>query len=93
MAAILPINLDHVLLDPRSAFREPAEVLARSDLDAASKRQILERWRHDALELQTADDEAMSGGEEPMMQRVNDALLELERQTGVAAPHKRSITA
>ena len=27
-----------------------------------------------------------------MLQRVNDALLELERQTGVAAPHKRSIT-
>ena len=38
-------------------------------------------------------DEAMSGGEAPMLQRVNDALLELERQTGVAAPHKRSITA
>ena len=35
----------------------------------------------------------MSGGEEPMMQRVLDALHELERQTGVAAPHKRSITA
>ena len=93
MAAIPPIDLDHVLLDPRSVFKEPAEVLARADLDATRKREILERWRHDALELQTADDEAMSGGEEPMMQRVLDALNELERQTGVAAPHKRSITA
>ena len=92
MAAIPPIDMDHVLLDPRSVFKEPAEVLARTDLDAVRKRQILERWRHDALELQTAD-EAMSGGEAPMMQRVNDALLELERQTGVAAPHNRSITA
>lgn len=86
------VDLDHALLDPRSVFREPAEVLACADLDAASKREILERWRHDALELQTADDEAMGGGEVPMMQRVNDALLELERQTGVAAPHKRTIT-
>ena len=93
MATATPSDLDHVLLDPRSAFREPAEVLARSDLDAARRREILERWRHDALEVQTADDEAMSGGEAPMIQRVNDALLELERQTGVAAPHKRSITA
>ena len=84
MAAVPPIDLDHVLLDPRSVFKEPAEVLARADLDATRKRQILERWRHDALELQTADDEAMSGGEEPMMQRVHDALNELERQTGVA---------
>ena len=86
------IDLDHVLLDPRSVFKEPAEVLARTDLDASRKRQILESWRHDALELQSADDEAMSGGEAPMLQRVNDALLELERQTGVGAPHKRSIT-
>jgi hypothetical protein len=70
---------------------EPAEVLACSDLAATCKRQILERWRHDALELQTADDEAMSGGEEPMMQRLLDALNELERQTG--APRKRGTTA
>ena len=69
------------LLDPRSVFKEPAEVLARADFDATHKRQILERWRHDALELQTADDEAMGGGEEPMMQRVLDALNGLERQT------------
>ena len=89
--AITSFDLDHALLDPRSVFREPAEVLACADLDAASKREILERWRHDALELQTAADEAMGGGEAPMMQRVNDALLELERQTGVRAPHKRTI--
>ena len=34
----------------------------------------------------------MSGGEEPMMQRVLDALNELERQTDSGAPHKRSTT-
>ena len=83
MTAISPIDFDHALLDPRSVFKDPAEVLACAALDAARKRQILERWRHDALALQTADDEAMSGGEAPMMQRVNDALRELERQTGV----------
>jgi hypothetical protein len=90
--AIKPVDLDRALLDPRWVFREPAEVLACPDLDAAGKREILERWRHDALELQTADDEAMSGGEAPMLQRVNDALLELERRTGLRSPHKRTIT-
>ena len=65
MATITPIDLDHVLLDPRSVFKVPAEVLARADFDAARKREILERWRHDALEPQTADDEAMSGGLPP----------------------------
>jgi hypothetical protein len=93
MATVTPIDVDHALLDPRSVFKEPAEVLACAELDAPHKRQILERWRHDALELQTADDEGMGGGEAPMMQRVNDALLKLERQTGVGAPDQRSTTA
>ena len=65
MATATPIDLDHVLLDPRSMFKKPAEVLACADLDAGRKREILERWRHDAFELQTADDEAVSGGEAP----------------------------
>ena len=41
------------------------------------KRQILECWHQDALELQAADDEAMSGGEEPMLKRVLDAIRTL----------------
>jgi hypothetical protein len=40
MAVAPPIDLDHVLLDPRSVFKEPAEVLARADLDATHKSQI-----------------------------------------------------
>ena len=52
-------------------FKTPIEVLACADLDAA--RQILECWRQDALELQAATDEAMSGSEEPMLKRVLDA--------------------
>jgi hypothetical protein len=82
MATGQPIDFDHALLDPRAVFAQPADVLACAELDTARKRQILERWRHDALELQTADDEAMSGGEEPMLQRVLEALRELTRQTG-----------
>ena len=34
----------------------------------------------------------MSGGEDPMMRRVLDALNELERQTDSGALHKRSTT-
>jgi len=53
MATAPPIDLDRVLLDPRSVFKEPAEVLSRADLDATRKRQILERWRQNDLERQT----------------------------------------
>jgi hypothetical protein len=88
MAIATPINVERALVDPRAVFKEPNEVLACADLDAAHKRQILECWRQDALELQAAEDEAMSGGEEPMLKRVLDAIRTLERQTD--APLSRS---
>ena len=61
-------------------------------LDATQKREILENWRVDAARLAESAGENMAGGEEPMLQRVNNALLELERQTGVEGAHKRGIT-
>ena len=44
------------------------------------------------MRLSESEGENMGGGEEPMLKRVNDALLELERQTGVGATHKQTIT-
>ena len=64
-------------MDPRAVFKEPIEVLACADLDDARKRQILECWRQDALELLAAADEAMSGSEESMLKRVLDAIRTL----------------
>ena len=85
-------DYDQALGDPRRIFGEPANVLADADLDARQKREILEGWWQDAVRLSESEGENMGGGEEPMLKRVNDALLELERQTGVGAAHKRTIT-
>ena len=87
-------GLDHekALVDPQAVFGEPGKVLTHPALDAERKRKILEQWRHDAVRLSESAAENMAGGEEPMLQRVNDALLELERQTGVEAQHKQTIT-
>jgi hypothetical protein len=92
----MPTNegFDHseAMCDPRRVFGEPANVLSHPDLDVRRKREILESWRQDALRLSESEGENMGGGEEPMLKRVNDALLELERQTGESAAHTRSIT-
>ena len=85
MVTARPINVERALVDPRAMFQEPVEVLACADLDDAHKRQILECWRQSALELQVADDEAMTGGEEPMLKRVLDAIRTLGRQTDTPA--------
>jgi hypothetical protein len=73
---------ERALHDPRAVFGEPKEVLAARDLTADQKYAILKSWRHDALRLSASEGESMAGGEEAMLQRVCDALRELEQQTG-----------
>ena len=85
-------DYQQALDDPCRIFGEPRNVLSHPDLDAKQKRAILESWWQDAVRLSESEGENMGGGNEPMLKRVNDALLELERQTGVRAAHKRTIT-
>ena len=85
-------DCDQALDDPCRIFGEPDSVLSHPELGAEQKREILESWRQDAVRLSESEGENMGGGEEPMLKRVNDALLELERQTGVGATHKQTIT-
>jgi hypothetical protein len=72
---------EQALHDPHAVFREPKEVLARQDLTTDQKHAILENWRQDALRLSASEGESMAGGEDAMLQRVCDALRELEQQT------------
>jgi hypothetical protein len=74
---------ERALHDPRAVFGEPKEVLAHQDLTTDQKHAILESWRHDALRLSASEGENMAGGEEAMLQRVCDALRELEQRTGI----------
>jgi hypothetical protein len=74
---------ERTLHDPRAVFAEPKEVLSHRDLTTEQKRAILESWRQDAVRLSASEGENMAGGEETMLQRVCDALRELEQQTGV----------
>ena len=66
---------EQALHDPRAGFGEPKQGLADRDLTAKQKHAILESWR-----LSASEGENMAGGEEAMLQRVCDALRELERQ-------------
>lgn len=78
---------------PRT-FAEPKDVLADRELGIAEKRVLLEEWRDDAMQLADAESEGMVGGPDTKLRRVNDALLELERQTGIEAVHKqKNVTA
>lgn len=79
-------NLEKALADPASAFAEPRDVLADQDLSRDAKLQLLHQWERDARELAVAEEEGMTGGEESMLARVRQALLQL----GVERPQDKT---
>jgi hypothetical protein len=72
-----PIDVKQALLDPTSEFAEPEDVLAAGALDRDTKIEILRRWGYDALELQVAEEENMTGGEPAILDRIVRALLSM----------------
>jgi hypothetical protein len=72
------INVRKVLMDPRSAFDLPAEVIADRRLDRDVKLEILIQWEQDARLLAEAENEGMGGGEPSMLRRVLEAIAALK---------------
>ena len=77
MVTARPINVERALVDPRAVFKEPIEVLA---LDAATSVRSSSAGAK-TLWSYRPPTRAMSGGEEPMLKRVLDAIRTLARQT------------
>lgn len=72
------MDIEKALLDPTGVFSRPEEVLAEMSLSRDQKIKILRRWEYDARELQVADDENMGGGAPSVLDRVLEALHQLE---------------
>lgn len=70
-------DIDKALLDPTSVFKAPEDVLKALDITREQKIEILRRWEYDARELQVADDESMTGGNNNLLQRVLESLSAL----------------
>jgi hypothetical protein len=71
-------DLAEAITSPVSVFDFPLEVVACPGLSRAQKIEILKRWELDARALQRATDESMGGGEPPLLDEVNRALLMLD---------------
>lgn|GEM_PF-299158 len=73
-------ELADAITSPVSVFDFPLEVIACPGLSRDQKIDILKRWELDARALQRATDENMSGGEAPLLDEVNSALMMLDPQ-------------
>ena len=74
------LNYENCLADPKRVFGTPERVVEDARLDRRAKLEILRRWEQDARELLVAEEEAMSGGEPDMLDRVLKAIGFLDAQ-------------
>jgi hypothetical protein len=77
MSNLAPLGLDRFLLDPRSSFRRPEDVISDPRLRRQQKIEILCRWAYDATELAVTEEEGMHGGEASNLDGVLNALVSI----------------
>lgn len=70
-------DLEQALLDPSAVFDAPEDVVACDTIQKEQKVEILRRWGYDALELEVAEEENMTGGEPDLLDRVLKAFESL----------------
>lgn len=73
-------DVDSAVRDPADYFEFPIDVVRDPRFTKVEKQRILESWALDAQLLSQAEDENMPG-EDPPLQEVKLALLELRKQT------------
>jgi hypothetical protein len=72
------LDLAAALLDPASAFQQPRDVVTYPGLSREQRLALLEQWERDARALAVAEEEGMTGGEESLLARVQQALASLD---------------
>jgi hypothetical protein len=77
------IDRDRALLDPPSVFSQPEDVVSAESLDHETKIEILRRWGYDALGLEVAEEENMTGGERSILHRIVRALSAMDAEPDV----------
>ncbi len=73
-----PSDFDKAIKDPTLVYHTPQDVLADLRLSDEQRLQILKRWEQDQRELQVAQEEGMSGGEENILKEILDAMETLD---------------
>ena len=72
---------DKAVRDPSAFYSHPQQVLDDGRLSAGQKYKVLKAMEADAVELMTASNENMPGGEQLDLEAVRAALRKLENAT------------
>jgi len=80
-------SMDDIIEDPKVHFDTPDHVLKADRFNHDEKKKILQAWHEDALALERAKGEGMTGGARSWLHDVDDALEELENSNAVPPNH------
>lgn len=75
-------RFEEAITRPRGVYGEPSDVLADDALTGSQKREVLERWKAEAIHLQESTAEGFGGGEQSHLDDVVDALSSLNESLG-----------
>ena len=71
------MDFEKAKLNPAAIFKTPQDVVSSQDLSRTQKIEILERWEHDAVTMEVAEEEGMPGPQPKLLQPIRDALHKL----------------
>ena len=71
-------DINKVMNDPSTYFKSPNDICNEESLTNDQKIKILRQWEYDALELEVAEEENMSGGSPDMLHEILEALRTLD---------------
>jgi hypothetical protein len=74
------IDFATALRDPTVIFSDPNDIVAHPQLSREMKFSLLRQWEQTARSLSVAESEAMGGGEENMLGRVELAIALVEKE-------------
>lgn len=74
------VTLKEAILDPKSSFGSPQELMRAQNFSVDEKIIILKLWAYDAERLEVAQEENMKGTDDDLLKNVLDCLATLEKQ-------------
>lgn len=76
-------DYDKALLTPAQVFDHVIDVVETDSLTVQQKLKVLKRWEADALDLETAAGESMTGGERSRYAEVRKGILAFTEREGI----------
>ena len=73
-------KFDEAIVRPHGVYGAPEDVLADDTLTGSQKREVLERWKSEAIHLQESAAEGFGGGERSHLDDVVSALDSIETE-------------